>query len=227
MPTGFEVRLVERMVERWMGTRQAITFVPVTEANALQLLAQGEIDMLVGNWMPTREIELRFDTSIQILDDGVSIFSLATAAFADFAELNGGAVGVIIDSEGEHALPELIRASGVNVSTVRYPDLTAAIAGLQQGQVVALVSERRALLQIHFTQPGYFITDHRYTYRPVAFLLPQGDSAYRDLVNLTLASLQADGTYQELYGLWFDDPIPTLEVWPGNPAVPLVVPTAQ
>ena len=227
VPTGFEVRLVERMVERWMGTRQAITFVPVTEANALQLLAQGEIDMLVGNWMPTREIELRFDTSIQILDDGVSIFSLATAAFADFAELNGGAVGVIIDSEGEHALPELIRASGVNVSTVRYPDLTAAIAGLQQGQVVALVSERRALLQIHFTQPGYFITDHRYTYRPVAFLLPQGDSAYRDLVNLTLASLQADGTYQELYGLWFDDPIPTLEVWPGNPAVPLVVPTAQ
>lgn len=227
VPTGFEVRLLERMVERWMGTRQAITFVPVTEANALQMLSQGEIDMLAGNWSPTRGMELRFDTSIEILDDGVSIFSLASAAHDDFSTLNGQAVGVIIGSDGERVLPDLVRAANANVSTVRFPDMTAAVSGLQQGQIAAIVSERRALLQVHFTQPGFYITDHRYTYRPVVYLLPQGDSDYRDLVDLTLAALQGDGTYQELYGLWFDDAIPTLEVWPGNPAVPLVVPAVQ
>jgi hypothetical protein len=36
-------------------------------------------------------------------------------------------------------------------------------------------------------------------------------------------ALEARGVYQELYGLWFDDPVPSLGAWPGIPTVPLVV----
>ncbi len=223
VPTGFEVRLVERIAERWLGNRQAVTFVPVTEADGLTRLQQGEVDMLVGNWVQTRELELQADFSIAILDDGVSIFSLAAAPVTELAALNGRPVGVLTGSEGERALPAMAQAAGIGVSTVRYPDVEAALEGLNGGEVAAIVSERRAWLQIQFTRPGYVITDQRYTRRPVAIILPQGDSTYRDLVDLTLAALQADGTYQELYSLWFDDPVPTLTVWPGQPAVPLVI----
>jgi putative glutamine transport system substrate-binding protein len=227
VPTGFEVRLVERIAERWLGSRQAITFVPVTETDGLSRLLQGEVDMLIGNWIPTREMELQADFSIQILDDGVGIFSLATAPVVDLAALNGRSAGVLAGSEGERMLPGMAQAAGVGVSTVRYPDLAAALAGLGQGEVAAIVGERRALLEIQFTKPGYAMTDQRYTYRPVAIILSQGDSDYRDLVNLTLAAFQADGTYQEVYSLWFDDPVPTLAVWSGHPAVPLVVTDSQ
>ncbi len=227
VPTGFEVRLVERIAERWLGSRQAVTFVPVTEADGFSRLLQGEVDMLIGNWVPTREIELQADFSIAVLDDGVGIFSLAAAPVVDVAGLNGRSAGVLVNSEGERALPGMAQAAGVGVSTVRYPDLAAALAGLGQGEVAAIVGERRALLEIQFTKPGYVMTNQRYTYRPVALLLPQGDSAYRDLVNLTLAAFQADGTYQEVYSVWFDDPVPTLMVWPGHPAVPLVVTHTQ
>lgn len=223
VPTGFEVRLVERIAERWLGNRQAITFVPVTEADAFTRLAQGEVDMLIGNWLPSREAELQVDFSLPIVDDGVSIFSLAAAPVADLAGLGGRPAGVLAGSEGERVLPSLAQAAGVGLSTVRYPDVAAAVAGLQQREVAAIVSERRAFLQIQFTQQGFMMTNHRYTYRPVVIVLPQGDSVYRDLVNLTLAALQADGEYQELYSLWFDDPVPTLDVWPGHPAVPLVI----
>lgn len=226
-PTGFEVRLAERIAERWLGSRQAVTFVPVTEIDAFTRLAQGEVDMLIGNWIHTREAELQVDLSLQIIDDGVSIFSLAAAPVADLAALGGRPAGVLAGSEGERVLPRLAQAAGVGLSTVRYADVSAAITGLQQGEVAAIVAERRALLQIQFTQPGFTTTDRRYTYRPVAIVLPQGDSVYRDLVNLTLATLQADGTYQELYSVWFDDPVPTLDVRPGHPAVPLVITPAQ
>lgn len=227
VPTGFEVRLVERIAERWLGSRQAVTFVPVTEADGLSRLLRGEVDMLIGNWLQTREIELQADFSIEILDDGVGIFSLATAPVVDLAGLNGRSAGVLANSEGERALPGMAQAASVGISTVRYPDLAAALAGLGQGEVAAIVGERRALLEVQFTKPGYVMTDQRYTHRPVAILLPQGDSAYRDLVNLTLAAFQADGTYQEVYSVWFDDPVPTLMVWPGHPAVPLVVTHTQ
>jgi len=227
VPTGFEVRLVERIAERWLGSRQAITLVPVTEIDAFTRLSQGEVDMLVGNWIRTREAELQVDFSLQIIDDGVSIFSLAAAPVADLAALGGRQAGVLTGSEGERVLPSLAQAAGVGLSTVRYTDVPTAIAGLQQGEVAAIVAERRALLQILFTQPGFAMSDRRYTYRPVAIVLPQGDSVYRDLVNLTLAALQADGAYQELYSVWFDDPVPALDVRPGHPAVPLVITPAQ
>ncbi len=227
VPTGFEVRLIERIAERWLGSRQSVTFIPVTEIDAFTRLAQGEVDMLVGNWIHTREAELQVDFSLQIIDDGVSIFSLAGAPVADLTELGGRPAGVLAGSEGERVLPALAQAAGVGLSTVRYADVPAAITGLQQGEVAAIVAERRALLQIQFTQPGFAMTDRRYTYRPVAIVLPQGDSVYRDLVNLTLAALQADGTYQELYSVWFDDPVPALDILPGHPAVPLVITPAQ
>jgi ABC-type amino acid transport substrate-binding protein len=227
LPTGFEVRLAERIAERWLGSRQAVGFVPVTEIDAFTRLAQGEVDMLIGNWLHTREAELQVDFSLQIIDDGVSIFSLAAAPVADLAALGGRPAGVLAGSEGERVLPGLAQAAGVGLSTVRYTDVAAAITGLQQGEVAAIVAERRALLQIQFTQPGFAMTDRRYTYRPIAIVLPQGDSVYRDLVNLTLAALQADGTYQELYSVWFDDPVPALDIRPGHPAVPLVITPAQ
>lgn len=227
VPTGFEVRLVERIAERWLGSRQAATFVPVTELDAFTRLSQGEVDMLIGNWIHTRETELQVDFSLQIVDDGVSIFSLGAAPIADLAALAGRPVGVLAGSEGERVLPNLAQAAGVGFSTVHYTDVPAALTGLQQGEVGAIVSERRAFLEILFTQPGFALTDRRYTYRPVAIVLPQGDSVYRDLVNLTLAALQADGTYQELYSVWFDDPVPALDIRPGHPAVPLVITPAQ
>ena len=227
VPTGFEVRLVERIAERWLGSRQAITFMPVTEIDAFTRLAQGEVDMLIGNWIHTREAEVQVDFSLQIVDDGVSIFSLAAAPVADLTALGGQPVGVLAGSEGERVLPGLAQAAGVGLSTVRYTDVPAAITGLQQGEVAAIVAERRAFLEIQFTQPGFTMTDRRYTYRPVAIVLPQGDSGYRDLVDLTLAALQADGAYQELYSVWFDDPVPTLDVGPGHSAVPLVITPAE
>jgi len=223
--TGFEVRLLERIAERWLGDRQAITLVPVTEADAFARLQQGDVDILAGNWIASREIELQMDFSIPILDDGVSIFSLAGAPVENLAGLNGKSVGVVAGSAGETALPGIAQAAGVAVSTMRYPDFASAVEGLRQGAVGAIVIERRPALDVHFREAGYFVTDERYTARPVVFIIPQGDSSFRDLLNLTLGALQTNGVYAELYGLWFDDAVYQLSLPPGQPAVPLLIPT--
>jgi polar amino acid transport system substrate-binding protein len=221
VPTGFEVRLVERMAELWLGSRQAANFIPVTQADAVQQLTQGELDMLVGNWVHTREAELSVDFSVTVLDDGVSLFSLAAAPIKSPEELSGQPLGVVEGSPGALALPQISQSAGVGVSSNTYPDFAAALEGLNQRQVAALLSHRRPALEILYRQVGYFITDRRTTYRPVALMLPQGDSDYRDLVNLTLMTLYANGAYPELYQLWFDDAVPDLSGWPGHPGITL------
>lgn len=223
VPTGFEMRLFERVVERWLGNRQAMTFVPVTAADGFDRLARGEVDVLMGNWYHTRAAELQFDFSVAVLDDGVSLFSRAAARVNGLEELAGRPVGLIRGSTAENVLREQAQLLGIGISPVTYPDVAAAVAGLNGGEVAAILGERQALLDTLFRQPGYYLTDTRYNTLPVAYVLPQGDSDYRDLVNLTLMTLYINGTYKEVYDLWFDDPTPTLDLWPGNPAKPLVI----
>ncbi len=214
VPTGFEVRLVEQLAELWLGSTSAVTFVPVMDENdALQQLERGEVDILIGAWVQTREGELRVDYSIPILDDGVSIMSMATNPINELPQLSGQAVGVVVGSSAEAAVPGF--SQGVGLSSRGYPTFEAALAGLQTGEVVALLTERWPALDVHFRQTDYVFTDRRYTYRPVALVVPEGDSDFHDLVNLSLMWLQSQGIYQEVYSLWFDDAVPELESWPG------------
>jgi putative glutamine transport system substrate-binding protein len=222
MPTGFELRLAERLAELWLGSSTAIDFIPMVNAeDARQRLARGEVDLLSGGWTQSREGELQWDYSIPILDDGVSLLSLATNAISELSQLSGQPVGVVIGSAGEAAIPTL--SQGVGLSANGYPTFEAALAALQSGEVVAIVTERWPALDAHFRQTGFAFTDRRYTYRPVAYVMAEGDSDFRDLVNLSLMWLERQGTYQELYSLWFDDPVPNLDALPGRPGISLAI----
>lgn len=52
---------------------------------------------------------------------------------------------------------------------------------------------------------------------PLAIALPTNDSAWRDLVNLTLQDIWADGRYARIFARWFpDQPINEIMRWPGS-----------
>ena len=137
VPTGFEVRLLQRLAELWLGSREAVTFVPLAdEADGLARLARGEVDLLAGDWVQSRERELRVDHSLPILDDGVSLFSLAEAPATDLAALDGQPIGVVVGSSAEAAVPELARRYGL--TTQGYPTFQAAVEALHAGEIVAM-----------------------------------------------------------------------------------------
>ncbi len=214
VPTGFEVRLLERVAEMWFGDRQAVQMVPVTRATGLQVLLNGEVDVLAGGWVHTREIELQADVSTMLFNDGVSIFSLSAAPYRSLQELVGQPVGIISGSEGAATVAQLTQMAGGALNTIAFPDRDAAVAALQQRQVVALLAERGLVLAPLYRQPGFTLTDERLTYRPTIFVLPPGDSNYRDWFNETLLQLRDSGIFGELYTTWFDDSVPDAPPWP-------------
>jgi len=48
----------------------------------------------------------------------------------------------------------------------------------------------------------------------VSYVLPQGDSNFRDWFNETLMQLHDNGVFREVYTTWFDDPAPAAPLWP-------------
>jgi ABC-type amino acid transport substrate-binding protein len=108
------------------------------------------------------------------------------------------------------------QAAGVSLVAAPQPSLQAAIALLSEGQVAAVVGDRADLLWPSYATPGLGVLPWRFSEIPIALGLPAGDSAFRDLVNLTLQAMKSDGQFDAIYAVWFDDAPVEITRWPGT-----------
>ncbi|HEY68643.1 MAG TPA: transporter substrate-binding domain-containing protein [Thermoflexia bacterium] len=216
-PAGYEVGLVLLMAERWLGDVTAADFTLVPVETGKQMLRTGQADLLVGGLPHTRAAELELDFSLTTYVAGEGLLVRAGTPITDVTSLNGQQVAVVEGSGSREVLLAAAREAGVSLTVLPRPTLEAAIALLEEGYVVAVAGERADLLGPAYATPGLGVLPLRLTQVPLALGLPPGDSAFRDLVNLTLQAMKAEGQFDALYATWFDDAPPALEAWPGAP----------
>lgn len=212
---GYEVNMVRLMAERWLGDSAAVDFHPTTVEAGKEMVRTGQADLLVGGLVHTRAAELELDLSLTTYVAGEGLLVQGGTLITDVTSLGGQQVATI-EGSGE-VLLAAARAAGVSMTVLPRPTLEEAVALLGEGQVVAVVGDRADMLGLAYATPGLGVLPLRLTQVPLALSLPPGDSAFRDLVNLTLQAMKADGQLDALYNTWFDDAPPPLEVWPGAP----------
>jgi ABC-type amino acid transport substrate-binding protein len=214
---GYEVGLARQMAERWLGDGTAVDFVPAPVEVGKEMLNTGQADLLMGGLAHTRAAELELDFSLTTYVAGEGLLVRAGTLITGVTDLGGQSVAVVDGSGSREVLLAAAQGAGVSLTVLPQPTLEAAIALLQEGQVVAVAGDRAGLLGPAYATPGLGVLPLRLTLVPLALGLPPGDSAFRDLVNLTLQAMKAEGQFDALYVTWFDDSPPTLEVWPGTP----------
>jgi len=216
-PAGYEVGLVQQMAGHWLGDGTAVDFVPVPVEMGKEMLLTGQADLLVGRLAHTRAAELELDLSLTTYVAGEGLLVREETLITDVTDLSGQRVAVVSGSESREVLLAAAQGAAVSLTVLLQPTLEAAIALLEEGQVVAVCGERTDLLRLAYATPGLAVLPLRLTQVPLALGLQSGDSAFRDLVNLTLQTMKAAGQFDALYATWFDDTPPALEVWPGVP----------
>jgi len=215
---GFEAELVRALVGRWLGNVTAVQFVRHSEASGVAALQTGQIDLLVGGLPRTLPREDDMDFSLTYYQDGLGLLVRAESGVNGVVNLDGGAVAVSGGGDAAEAVRSAAAQAGVMVSLQTVDDVNTALAGVADGTYRAYVDWRRELLRLAYTSAGFVVPDQRLTRRPVAMGLRQGDGAFRDLVNLTLQELAAEGRFAALYDDWFGtDPAFSVEIWPGSP----------
>jgi len=212
---GYDVSLVRQVAERWLGDGTAVDFVPASDEMGKEMLRTGQADLLVGGLVHTRAAELELDFSLTTYVAGEGLLVRAGTLITDVASLSGQQVAVVEGSGSREVLLTAAQGASVSLTVLPRPTLEAAIALLEEGRVVAVAGERADLLKPAYATPGLGVLPLRLTQVPLALGLPPGDSAFRDLVNLTLQAMKAGGQFDALYVTWFDDTSPALEVWPG------------
>jgi putative glutamine transport system substrate-binding protein len=226
-PVGYEVRLLELMAEIWLGDSGVLEFVMVDAGSGVELVSSGQADLLIGGVAHSRDAELELDFALTTYVSGESLLVEAGTAIQGLEGLQGMQVGSVSDGTSGDTLLSLANQAGVQLTVLAYPSLDDAIEALRAEEIAAIVADRSDLLYTADNTAGLEVLDWRLTEVPIALGLPPGDSAFRDLVNLTLQSLAADGTLEALYTIWFDDEPLEVRAWPGTAYRSLLLETAD
>ncbi len=208
---GFSVDLLEAIraaTEKRLGRPVSLDVSEVTAADRIEKIEKGEIDIECGITTPTWEREARVDFSIPFFRDGTRVLAYRDTVKKkpDITQMTIGiAAGTTTAKILEDALP---------TATIReFPNMTEAMQAMSAGEIDGVANIGVVLLGLsRELEPRRSVvllprTDTLGT-EPMACLLPQNDSPWRDLVNHALVDLmdgieEFRGPYVEMYDRWF------------------------
>jgi ABC-type amino acid transport substrate-binding protein len=181
------------------------------------MLRTGRADLMIGGLPHTREAETEIDFAVTTYMAGEGLMVQAGTVITDLLDLDRQRVAVVSGRGSDDVLSEEAELAGISVTIVQQPTVENALVLLNEGQVIAIAGDRADLLGPSYERPGVGVLPLRLTQVPLALGLPPGDSAFRDVVNLTLQTMKSEGQFVTIYATWFDDTPMGIEVWPGTP----------
>lgn len=216
-PSGFDVDLARAIADLW-GVE--LRLAQVTRQTAFELLANGDVDLLIAAQVHRRELDTRVEFS-QTYTLGRQVMLVRNddpaQAPTDFGQPgNPRRVGVVVLSAGETAYGDWVAKTDLQAEVTTYYTLDQAITELLGYQVDAIVGSqsqlRRAIAQpdlVRYLEPPL-------EQEPYAIVVRRQDAPLRGLVNRALQFLMNNGRLRELNEAYFPEfsfSSETLTVW--------------
>lgn len=210
---GFDADLARAMAEAWGVTAQ---FTQVTRQTAIDVLAHGEIDLLMAAQPHLRDLDQRIEFSQAYYPNAQAMMVRNDDEAVGLVHLANRRVGVVVGTRGEMAANWWLGRADYTVTVQPYYTLDSALAALFGGEVDGLV-ENRVRLSRAVSQPGVArILDEPVMPEPYAVGIRRQDVNLRNLVDRTLQFLLQSGRLNELHRSNFagvDYPPSTLITW--------------
>lgn len=205
---GFEADIARAIVEDW-GIR--VQFRQVTRHNAYELLQRGEIDILIGQQLISRDLPDFLDFSDPYFVGRQVALGMADTQ-GDIPQLAGQTVGVVIGSAAEEAFLLWAAANGMAVTTNRYPMLDDAFRDLADRKIFAVVADRWELdYQVRGKIEGVRLLGGVFRTDPYGIAMLRYDDSLRTVINRTLQRLVKSERFKQIYDRWFPAGLMPLE----------------
>ena len=211
---GYDADVARAVAEAWGVETE---FVQVTRQNGTQRLQSGEIDLLMGAQVHSRERDAQLDFSQTYRRTGQMVMVRADDGAITLFNLANRPVGYVAGTLGEPALAEYMTRENTPFNTQRFLLLDQALDALFAGNVDGIVGRREQLLRIatEFLD-AVKLLEQPLRAEPIAIAMQRGDSGLRNLVNRTLQYLLDNGTLPSLHEAYFPGeafPVDAMPVW--------------
>jgi len=205
-PQGYSVDLCRAVAE----TLELVRGLPGLKPRWVKLTIQDRIEAVrakkvdvecsTTTWTLTRQKLVDF--SLITFVDGGSLLVKSDAELARLSDLKDKRIAVIGGTTTERTL----QASPLGAELVKVTTRDEGLALLREGQVVALASDRTALIGVVVMNRGgggnYKLLDQDFSIEQYALMLPRGDHDWRLAVNRQLARVYRSGQIQDIYARW-------------------------
>ncbi len=197
-PAGYVVDLCREVATAVAAEARSpvrIEYVPVPAGERFEAVREGRIDVLCDPTSVTLARRELVDFSIPTFLDGASVLSRTGRPVQRFEDMKGRRVGVLRGTTSEEALRGALSDLDIRAEVITAPNHQAGLDMLTSDKVDAYFADRGivAALLYEGRMPGFQLSGQYFSYETYALALPRDDSAFRLLVDRTLARLYRTG----------------------------------
>lgn len=185
--TGFDADFCRAIAAAVLGDGNAVEFFPVTALQRFDLLASGEIDVLIRNTTYTlsRDTELGINFAPPIFYDGQGFMVRVEFGISSVSDLDGATICVISESASESNLIDTFSVRGLSFDLVMFESIEEMYGVYDAGGCDA-VSSDVSILAVHrltLENPeDHVILPELISKEPLAPVVRHGDDQWYDIV---------------------------------------------
>lgn len=214
-PVGYAMDLCAKVVEaiklKLDEPDLKVSYLPVTGATRMPLLANGTIDMECGTTTNNAERQRQVSFSNTYFVAGVRILSKKSAPIETMADAKGKTVVTLAGTTSVKVISEINAAQNLGLNVLSVKDLAEGMLTLQTERAVALIFDDVSIAGAAATSKNpddFVMSAEPLSIEPYGIMLRRDDEAFKEVVNATLDELYASGEINAIYDKWFVQAIP-------------------
>jgi glutamate/aspartate transport system substrate-binding protein len=215
---GFHVEVCQRIaaeVEKQVGRKIEVKYVPVTSQNRIPLVQNGTVDIECGSTTnnATRQKDVAFLNTTYVEEVRIAVKS--NSGITGIAQLKDKNVATTTGTTSVQHLRRHERANGVDFKEVLGKDHAESFLLLESGRADAFVMDGSILAGniANAKNPADFrIVGEVLSVEPIAIMIRKDDPAFKKLGNDVIAGLVRSGDMAKLWDKWFLQAIPPKNV---------------
>ncbi len=215
-PVGYTLDICAKIVDAVKAEIGAdkleVKYVPVTPQTRIPLIANGNVHMECGSTTNTLSRQKQVDYAYTTYLTGTKLLVKKSSKIKEVEDLAGKAIALSQGTTNERAIKEAIEKLKIqNVKVLNVKDHGEGFLALETDRVDAFSTDDIQLygLIAKAKNPGdYEVVGRFLSFDPYAIMLPRDDSAFRLVINRTLADLFRTGEIEKIYAKWFTQDIP-------------------
>jgi polar amino acid transport system substrate-binding protein len=192
---GFDVDLVNAIAPSLGITK--VTFVKTRFDSIILQIRQGRFDMSASSFSITPARAKQVDFSDPYFRADQSLMVQADSDITSLDELQGKTIGAQRGTTGAD-----LAATVPDATIQRYDIVDDAFNALAQGRVDGVVNDFAVSVYAASQKPQLKVVAQIPTNEGYGLVFPKDNPALRDAFNTGLATIKADGTYDEIYRKW-------------------------
>ncbi|MBW1997396.1 MAG: amino acid ABC transporter substrate-binding protein [Deltaproteobacteria bacterium] len=207
-PAGYSIDLgkfVVEEIERKIGSKIKVVYVPVNAKNRFKALTQNKIDILCGSTTKTLSRSELVDFTLLTFVTGASLMTLREDRATQAQGFSGKTIGVVKGTTTEIALRKLIEETSTDTKILLFNSTKEGIDALRRKKIHAFSADQVVLIGIALktgTDVDFLIDGNVFSYEPFAFAVRRNDADFRLVADRAISRLCRTKKILEIYDRW-------------------------